>query len=126
MEIHQVGIDVSKEKLNVALLLAPSFLKKKTKVVKNNQEGFRTLIEWLQHQVKDQKAFRFIMEATGAYHEPLALFLHDNGFAVFVINPALIKHFAQGMAARTKTDEKDCVTIAHYGAKMNPKPWVQI
>lgn len=124
METHQIGIDISKEKLNVALLLAPAFLKKKTKVVSNNPEGFKRLIEWLQHQIKDQKAFRFIMEATGSYHQALALFLSDHSFQVCVVNPALIKRFAESMAARTKTDEKDCIIIAHYGAKMNPKPWM--
>lgn len=123
MEMHQVGIDVSKNKLNVALLLAPGFSKRKSKVVSNKPEGFQSLIEWLQRQVKDQKTFRFIMEATGTYHQALALFLHGHGFEVCVVNPALIKYFGESMAARTKTDEKDCVIIAHYGAKMNPKPW---
>ena len=125
MEMHQVGIDVSKAKLNVALLLAPEFSKKKTKVVPNNPEGFSLLIEWVNRQVNDQRPFRFIMEATGAYHQALALFLSDHGFEVHVINPAFIKRFGESMAARTKTDEKDCVIIAHYGLnKMNLKPWV--
>lgn len=124
MEIHQIGIDVSKEKLNVALLLAPEFSKKRTKVVPNNPEGFKSLIEWLQRQVRDQISFRFIMEATGSYHETLALFLSDHGFEVCVVNPVLIKRHGESMAARTKTDEKDCVIIAHYGATMNPQPWV--
>jgi transposase len=123
MEIHQIGIDISKEKLNAALLLAPEFIKKKTKVVPNNAEGFNSLIEWVQRQVKDQRPSRFVMEATGPYHQALALFLSDHGFDVCVVNPALIKRFGQSMAARTKTDEKDCVIIAHYGAKMNPQPW---
>jgi transposase len=124
MQKHQVGIDVSKDKLNTALLLAPNFLKKKTKSVQNNPEGFRSLLEWLDRQIKDQRAFKFIMEATGTYHQALALFLSDHGFEVSVVNPALIKSHGESMAARTKTDEKDCVIIAHYGAKMNPKPWV--
>lgn len=124
MEMHQIGIDVSKEKLNIALLLAPAFSKKKTKVVSNTPEGFGLLIDWVNRQVKDQRPFRFIMEATGTYHEALALFLSDQGFEVCVVNPALVKHHGQTMAARTKTDEKDCVIIAHYGAKMNPKPWM--
>jgi transposase len=123
MEMHQIGIDISKEKLNVALLLAPTFSKKKSKVVPNKHEGFNSLIEWVQHHVKDQRPFRFIMEATGSYHQALALFLSEHDFDVCVVNPALIKSFGQSMAARTKTDEKDCVIIAHYGAKMNPKPW---
>ena len=123
MESHQVGIDVSKEKLNAALLLAPMFVKKKTKVVPNNPQGFGSLIEWIKRQIKDDRPFRFIMEATGTYHQALALFLSDHGFEIFIINPALIKRFGESMAARTKTDEKDCVIIAHYGAKMNPKPW---
>ena len=31
------------------------------------------------------------MEATGAYWEPLALYLHERGFLVSVMNPARIK-----------------------------------
>jgi transposase len=124
MEKHQIGIDISKEKLNVALLLAPAFSKKKTKVVPNNPEGFNSLIEWIHRMVKDELPLRFIMEATGSYHQTFALFLSDRGFEVCVINPALIKRFGESMAARTKTDEKDCVIIAHYGAKMNPPRWV--
>jgi len=125
MEMHQVGIDVSKEKLNVALLLAPVFSKKKTKVVPNNPEGFNLLIEWVNRQINDQRPLRFIMEATGAYHQALALFLCNHGFEVHIINPAFIKRFGESMAARTKTDEKDCVIIAHYGVnKMDLKPWV--
>jgi len=123
MEKYQIGIDVSKKKLNAALLLVPASLKKKTKVVANNPEGFKSLIEWIERQVKDQKAFRFIMEATGSYHQALALFLSDHGFEVCVVNPALIKRHGESMAARTKTDEKDCVIIAHYGATMNPRLW---
>ena len=95
METHQIGIDISKEKLNVALLLAPAFLKKKTKVVSNNPEGFKRLIEWLQHQIKDQKAFRFIMEATGSYHQALALFLSDHSFQVCVVNPSQLPRFCR-------------------------------
>lgn len=124
MEMHQIGIDVSKEKLNAALLLAPNFLKKKTKVVPNTPEGFSGLIDWVKRQIKDEKPFRFIMEATGTYHQALALFLCDHGFEVCVVNPAVIKRFGESMAARTKTDEKDSVIIAHYGARMEPKPWV--
>lgn len=124
MEMHQIGIDVSKAKLNVALLLAPSFSKKRTKVVPNNPEGFNQLIDWVKRQTSDQRPFRFLMEATGAYHQALALYLCDHGFEVHVINPALIKRFGESIAARTKTDEKDCVIIAHYGVgKMDLKPW---
>ncbi len=88
METHQIGIDISKEKLNVALLLAPAFLKKKTKVVPNNPEGFKSLIEWIQRQIKDQKAFRFIMEATGSYHQALALFLCEHGLRSLCREPS--------------------------------------
>ena len=62
MEMHQIGIDISKEKLNVVLLLAPTFFKKKTKVVQNNAEGFSGLVEWVQRQIKDQRPFRRVMK----------------------------------------------------------------
>ncbi|UZA17164.1 IS110 family transposase [Moraxella bovis] len=36
------------------------------------------------------------------YHEPLTYYLHDLGFKVSTINPAFIKHYADGLGGQTK------------------------
>ncbi len=52
------------------------------------------------------------LEATGNYGEELAIYLHEAGHAVSVVNPARIKGFAQSELIRTKTDSIDADIIA--------------
>ena len=63
------------------------------------------------------------MEATGIYHEALAYALHEAGAVVAVVNPANIKHYAESFGRRSKTDKKDSVIIARYGATQHPRRW---
>src|SRR5690606_17337566 len=88
-----VGVDVAKQKLDVALK-QPSG-KWRTKVVTNNQKGFEELRAWLaKHGVN---CAHVCMEATGVYWEAVATDLADHGFAVSVVNPAQIKAFGQAL-----------------------------
>src|SRR5271167_3786837 len=65
------------------------------------------------------------MEATGAYWEALALYLHGLEQHVSVVNPARIKAFAQSELLRTKTDAVDAALIARFCRSQSPDPWVQ-
>ena len=47
-----IGIDVSKNKLDCALIDNSNYEKFKFKVVSNSEEGFVTLIEWLAKHTK--------------------------------------------------------------------------
>jgi transposase len=62
------------------------------------------------------------MEATGAYWEALALYLHGLDQHVSVVNPARIKAFAQSELLRTKTDAVDAALIARFCKSQNPDP----
>ena len=64
------------------------------------------------------------MEATGAYWEALALYLHGLEQQVSVVNPARIKAFAQSELLRTKTDAVDAALIARFCKSQSPEPWV--
>jgi len=97
-----LGIDVSKNKFNAALLREDKY---KHKVFPNNPDGFNTLISWLQRQ--GVKSLHICMEATGVYSEPLAQYLHDRGYTVSVVNPAMIKGFSRSELQRSKTDKRD-------------------
>lgn len=54
------------------------------------------------------------MEATGGYHELLASTAHAQGFAVYVLNPKAVLHYAKGIGRRGKTDPVDARLIARY------------
>jgi transposase len=54
------------------------------------------------------------MEATGVYHQGLAAMAHAAGMRVFVLNPRALKHYAQAIGQRGKTDPIDTRMIARY------------
>lgn len=120
--MNTIGIDVSKAKLDCALLRDENKLKIKT--FSNSIVGWDELLEWsLKNSGLEIEQLHFIMEATGIYHEQLATWLYDAGAKVSVVNPAQVKFYAQGLGVRTKNDKKDSVVLARYGLKENPKLW---
>ncbi|PHV03795.1 IS110 family transposase [Janthinobacterium sp. BJB412] len=115
-----VGIDVSKKKLDVALLVNG---KTKSKVVDNSASGHRALLEWLGKSKTPMAELHVCMEATGVYYEPVALALHAAGLRVSVVNPACIKGFGYSENIRNKNDAVDAGLIARYCVAMAPAPW---
>jgi len=119
-----IGIDVSKEKIDCAWLRDLETGKVKTKVLKNNANGFKSLINWAEVNTQQPlSTIRFVMEATGIYHEALAYALHAAGAGVCVVNPAYIHNYAKSLGTRSKTDKKDSVTIARFGATHSLEAW---
>lgn len=108
-----IGIDVSKTTLDVA------FFDEKWIhfTVSNSKAGFKTLLKRISN------TSHCVMEASGSYYLQLALFLSDHDIDVSVVNPLVIKRFAQMRLIRAKTDKKDAQTIAEYGAVEKPKLW---
>jgi transposase len=90
-----LGVDVSKLDLSISLLIDKKYYQTK---IDNNQQGFKTLIKWLQkHKVAKVAA---CMEATGSYGKLLANFLYTNGHEVSVVNPSCINAFAKSKLSR--------------------------
>lgn len=118
-QVDKVGVDVSKEKLDVALLRAQG--KFRDKVIANSRKGFLELAAWLAKQGVTQA--HICMEATGPYWEDLAEFLVDAGFQVSVVNPMLIKKFGESLGERSKTDRLDARVIARFCAERAPERW---
>lgn len=116
-----VGIDVSKAKVDVALLLGS---KPVCRTFTNDKKGFKALSSWLVKQSKRDRSSLFVlMEATGIYHERLAHYLHDKGYLVSVINPAHAKQFALAMGNQHKTDKQDSKLLAEYARLTQPDLW---
>jgi transposase len=118
MSVSILGIDIAKQKFDAALLADG---KTKHKTCKNSAEGFENLTLWLEKQ-KIQKVHA-CLEATGNYGEDLAIYLHNAGHIVSIVNPARIKGFAQSELLRTKTDKMDAALIARFCLAMKPGPW---
>ena len=114
-----LGIDIAKQRFEVALLIDG---KVKNKSFKNTTEGFEALALWLK-KLGISKVTA-CLEATGNYGEELAFYLHEAGHLVSMVNPARIKGFAQSELIRTKTDKVDAGIIARFCLVMKPETWV--
>jgi transposase len=116
-----LGIDISKATFDVALLRAAETRKPKARKFDNRPAGFQALCLWLaKHDVAQVHA---VLEATGAYGDALAEFLHAAGHQVSIVNPAQIKAFGQVELQRNKTDRADAALIARFGWCQRPVPW---
>lgn len=113
-----LGIDISKDKLDVALYKDGKYL---LATFANQKDGYRRLAKWLKkHKAKGSHV---CIEATGRYGEAVATYLHEHGYPVSVVNPARIKAYGASQLKRNKTDQEDAKVIAHFCATQNPGLW---
>lgn len=113
-----LGIDISKDKLDVALYQDDSY---QLATFSNDKDGCRRLTKWLKKH--KAKAAHVCIEATGRYGELGAMYLHSRGYSVSVVNPARIKAYADSQLQRNKTDRQDAKVIAHFCATQSPSLW---
>jgi transposase len=112
--MHYIGIDIAKQSFDVALPLEKGYQLKKYPY---ETSGLAALLQQLPVESC------CVMEATGPYYVRLATFLYEQGIAVAVINPLVIKRFSQMRLLRTKTDQADAKLIAAYGKLEKPALW---
>jgi transposase len=113
----QLGIDVSKFKLDVVLLLSTHT---SAATFANTPKGFQALARWL---ARFDTSPRVCLEATGTYGLPVARFLHERGLSVSIVNPMAIHFFGRTQMSRNKTDAHDALLIARYAAQHQPRLW---
>lgn len=104
-----LGIDVSKDTLDVCLLHRSQTFPKH---FDNTPDGHQKLLRWLRKQ--RVRSLRACLEATGLYGEELAQALHEAGYQVSVVNPVRIKKYADSQLRRNKTDRLDAWVIADF------------
>lgn len=112
MENVIVGIDVSKDRLDVAL--RPSA---ETFAVGRNAAG----LEQLAARLRDLSPRIVALEATGGFETIAAAALAAAGLPVVVVNPAQIRAFATAIGQRAKTDPIDAAVIAHFAEATKPE-----
>lgn len=114
-----IGIDVSKAKLDVAILRPDGRFRDKK--FDNKPAGHEALVAWLLHH--DVGTAHVCMEATNTYAGDVALHLTAAGYTVSVINPALAKAFARSEGIRVKTDAVDARMLARFCREKRPAQW---
>ena len=103
-----VGIDVSKKKLDCALL-KERVNTPLNKQVANTATGFQSLVTWCCRKAEcEPHNLHIILEATGPYHEAAAEAMYEFGTKVSVVNPAKTKYFGQSLGVKAKNDRLDC------------------
>src|SRR5581483_2257921 len=114
-----VGIDVSKERLDVLLLHEANRVGQH---FTNTATGFSKLDGWLKRRFKPDQV-HICLEATGPYGEAVEDYLFAQGYTVSVVNPARIKGYADSQMQRNKTDKLDAALIADFCRTQQPAPW---
>jgi len=107
-----VGIDVSKDRLDVAVLGEEC-----TWQVKNTPDGIVQLVE----QMQEMPPELIVVEATGGYQRSVVEALFHAGLWVAVVNPARVRQFARACGWLAKTDKLDARVLAEFGRRVPPR-----
>lgn len=115
MAKNYVGIDIAKEKYDVAYLSSEGEI---SSYVSANDDAAHTVL--LAELVG--KDVHVILEATGTYHQKLEKVLNEANIPVTVINPRQAVAYAKSRNRRNKTDKVDALLLAEFGRERQPEP----
>ena len=107
---HFVGMDVSKDTLDVAVLG-----KRSIEQFANTKKGIAKLVRGM-HPLNPK---RIVVEATGCYEQAVVLALFEAGLPVALVSPQRVRQYAKGLLA--KTDKLDAHILADFGKHIQPR-----
>jgi len=111
-ELIFVGIDVSKNTLEIALND-----KAKTECISNDEKSIVALVKKLTSP--SEKIGVVLLEATGGFERQVAVALCMAGLAVMVVNPRQARDFAKSMGYLSKTDAIDARVLSHFARTLH-------
>ena len=112
MEAKYVGIDVSKDRLDVHVQPTGEAF-----AVARDGEGLASLVARLTPLMPHLVA----VEATGGFEMTVAAAIAGAGLALAVVNPAQVRHYAQALGRQAKTDRIDAEVIARFAEAVRPE-----
>ena len=101
-----VGIDIAKDKLDVAILGETQVSQ-----VANDRAGIVVLTQ----QMLALAPALIVVEATGGYQRAVVLCLFEAGLPVAVVNPQRVRQYARACGLLAKTDQLDAQNLAEFG-----------
>jgi transposase len=113
MEAIYVGIDVSKDRLDVHVRPSAEAF-----AVTRDGKGLNELIE----RLRSLAPTLVVVEATGGFETIVAAAIAGAHLPLAVVNPAQVRHFAQAVGKRAKTDPIDAGIIARFAEAVKPEP----
>jgi transposase len=113
MDAIYVGIDVSKDRLDVHVRPSGEAF-----AVTRDGKGLEELVERLRALAPTLIA----VEATGGFETIVAAAVAGATLPLAVVNPAQVRHFARAIGKRAKTDPIDAAVIAHFAEAVKPEP----
>jgi len=115
IEQAYVGIDIAKDKFDVAVLGQRLVMQ-----VVNNKKGIARFIKQM-HELDPQL---IVVEATGGYEELLVLELYAAALPVALVSPQRVRQYARARGLLAKTDGIDAQNLAEYGKNIQPRLFV--
>jgi transposase len=120
------AIDVAQEELVVCLGRmyddwSPQLYANKS--FANTKIGMEVLEQWVKKQNDPTVEVRFVMEATGVYHEALAYFLDERGYELSIVLPNKISNYMRTLDIKTITDKTASQAIAMFGLERKLDNW---
>ncbi len=120
------GIDVAQNELVVQLGRmyddwTPELYASKT--FANTPKGFEALVAWVKKLTDPEVSLRYVMEATGVYHESLAYYLEENSHEVSIVLPNKISNYMRTLEKKTVTDKTSGEAIALFGLERKLEQW---
>ncbi|CBS90293.1 IS110-like element ISAli16 family transposase [Azospirillum lipoferum] len=103
-----VGIDVSKDALDVHLL--PGNASWRTD---NTEQGWKQLMTWLERHGEPAQ-ITVALEASGGFEKGCARKFAEAGYAVSILDPVRVRRFAEAAGQFAKTDAIDARVIARF------------
>jgi transposase len=110
---HFVGVDVSKDWLDVCILPDRSAVR-----VANTTRGIWSLIA----RLAEHENALVVMEATGGFEARALEVIAAAGLDVAMVNPRQVRAFARALGLLAKTDRIDALAIARYAEAVEPTP----
>lgn len=89
----------------------------------NTDKGFAAMVLWVKKLTVENIPVRYVMEATGVYHEALAYFLEGKGHDVSVVLPNKISNYFRTLDVKTITDKTASEAIARFGLERKLDNW---
>lgn len=121
-----VGIDVAQDELVVCLGRMYDDWTPELYAFRNfdnSRKGFASLVDWVNKFMEEETVARYVMEATGVYHESLAYYLDENGYEVSIVLPNKISNYVRTLEVKTITDKTASEAIARFGLERKLDRW---
>jgi len=111
MDVY-VGIDVSKERLDIAVRPTGESWH-----VPNDEQGIDELVDRLRAAAPSL----VVLEASGGYERPVVAALAAAQLPVVVVNPRQAREFARATGQLAKTDSLDAQALSHFAEAVRPE-----